>query len=287
MVVERGRVSARINHRRDTRWAFVAGPFKVRVTGTELAVDWDPDTQQFSVSVKSGSVVVSGPLLESGRTVRAGERCSVGVGSQRLEISRADAGAGLLDGSTPESTAVDVESLPVEQPEGGADADGVSVDPAVGASQQSLSWRKLEHEGRYREAFDAAKRQGFEAILVSGSASDLMSLSRAARFSGRDSLAKRCLLRVRKIAPGTGDAATAAFLLGRAAAPSSAANWFSTYLQEQPSGLLAREASGRLIESLHRAGRFAEARGAARRYLTSYPAGPHAAFARSVLGNGE
>ncbi|MGC4067479.1 MAG: hypothetical protein QM784_23090 [Polyangiaceae bacterium] len=74
-------------------------------------------------------------------------------------------------------------------------------------------------------------------------------------------------------------------MLGRQAAPVEAARWFSAYLAEQPQGNFAREASGRLVESLHRAGHFAEAQRAAKRYLAVYPTGPHASFAKSLLDN--
>jgi hypothetical protein len=54
-------------------------------------------------------------------------------------------------------------------------------------------------------------------------------------------------------------------------------------VREQPSGALAREASGRLLEACIAAGDGAGARDAATRYLARYPSGPHAALARRVL----
>jgi TolA-binding protein len=83
--------------------------------------------------------------------------------------------------------------------------------------------------------------------------------------------------------PGTADAAQAAFLLGRSAAPAVAARWFDEYLREAPGGPFAREAAGRLVESHSRAGNHAAARQAASVYLQRYPNGPHAAFARSII----
>jgi hypothetical protein len=72
-------------------------------------------------------------------------------------------------------------------------------------------------------------------------------------------------------------------LLGRASSGAEAAAWFETYLREEPQGLLAREASGRLIESYRGAGNLGAAHGAASRYLARYPDGPHAAIARQAL----
>jgi len=64
----------------------------------------------------------------------------------------------------------------------------------------------------------------------------------------------------------------------------SAARWFRTYLSERPSGRLNREAEGRLLESLAFMDRNT-AREAARVYLEHHPSGPHAAFARNLLGS--
>jgi outer membrane protein assembly factor BamD (BamD/ComL family) len=62
-----------------------------------------------------------------------------------------------------------------------------------------------------------------------------------------------------------------------------AARWFQSYLREEPSGGLAREAAGRLIEAQNAAGDMAAARESANAYLRKYPAGPHAGLARTVL----
>jgi len=112
-----------------------------------------------------------------------------------------------------------------------------------------------------------------------------MSLARAARFVGREDVSKGALLSCRRRFPGTRDAAMAAYLLGRNAAPTEAVKWFSTYLAEQPDGVWAREASGRLIEANRASGNARAAREAAKQYLDRYPAGPHAVFAKKVLEN--
>jgi outer membrane protein assembly factor BamD (BamD/ComL family) len=65
---------------------------------------------------------------------------------------------------------------------------------------------------------------------------------------------------------------------------SDAARWFAAYLAEAPAGSYARDAAGRLIEAHQRAGDAAAAAQAAERYLATYPKGPHADLARSILG---
>jgi outer membrane protein assembly factor BamD (BamD/ComL family) len=94
---------------------------------------------------------------------------------------------------------------------------------------------------------------------------------------------REALMACRARFAGTQQAAMSAFQLGRSASGAQAAQWFSTYLKEQPGGQLAREALGRLIEAHEAAGDHVSGRAAAERYLKSYPDGPHAALARQAL----
>jgi TolA-binding protein len=115
-----------------------------------------------------------------------------------------------------------------------------------------------------------------------------MGLADGARLSGKAEPARAALLELRKRFPSDPRAGAAAFLLGKISFDqthdyAAAARWFSSSLREQPSGSLAREASGRLIEALTRSGDSAGARRAAQDYLSRYPDGPHANLARSLL----
>jgi len=90
--------------------------------------------------------------------------------------------------------------------------------------------------------------------------------------------------------PKSRAASMAAYTLGASAfdqrqAFADAANWFETYLREQPRGALAREALGRLMEARERAGQIEAARSAAQRYLDAYPTGPHEQLARRLLAH--
>jgi hypothetical protein len=271
VVLEHGSVQATIVHRADTQWAFEAGPFIVRVTGTELSVTWDPATERFEVHVDSGSIIVSGPLLEQGREVRRGERCAVQVREARLRVDR-DPAPIAASASAESAPAYEVTELPLLEP---------SAEPP--AASLDSGWQDLARSGKHAEALAAAERLGLSSICGSGSAEDLMTLARVARHAHRGEVADRALRSCRERFAGSSQAATAAFLMGRSSGPAQAAGWFAIYLQEQPSGPLAREAAGRLVESYQRSGNVEAARAAARRYLAAYPAGPHAAFARSVL----
>jgi TolA-binding protein len=140
----------------------------------------------------------------------------------------------------------------------------------------------------YPEAFAAAEAEGFEAECQRARASELTLLGDAARHAGKRDKAVQAFLLLRRRFAGTSEAALAAFALGRLefdanGAYPRAAQWFRTYLAEQRGGALAREALGRLIESLHRAGDQTAARELSVTYLRDYPAGPHAELASRLV----
>jgi TolA-binding protein len=115
-----------------------------------------------------------------------------------------------------------------------------------------------------------------------------MLLGESARLSGMDDDALEAFSSLRSKYPGQPQASMAGFLLGRVAFDGRhnyvlAAQWFSKYLEESPGGPLSREAAGRLMEALAKSGDLAKARLAARDYLSRYPEGPLAAYARSLL----
>ena len=100
---------------------------------------------------------------------------------------------------------------------------------------------------------------------------------------------ERALLLIRRRFAGTSRAAVAAFSLGRLEFDkrhehAKAAQWFGTYLKEQPAGSLAREARGRLIEATLAAGDRSRARLLAAEYLELHPGGPHAELAQRLVG---
>jgi type IV secretory pathway VirB10-like protein len=153
--------------------------------------------------------------------------------------------------------------------------------PPEGAS----NWPTLLRRGRYEEALAAAEAEGI-ATLRQQSAGDLLALAEAARRAGRHNLARSLLLAIRERGGVERQAAT--FALGQQAFddvhdPLTATHWFGLVLQENPGGPLTREASGRLLESLERAGDHTGARAQAQRYLEAYPGGPHASMARGIL----
>jgi len=123
--------------------------------------------------------------------------------------------------------------------------------------------------------------------MTSASAEQLAILATAAKAENDHALVVKLCASIRLRFPGSISAAEAAFTLGsinvhRFKNYSAAASWFRAYLKEAPSGPLAREAAGRLVECLHLAGQRASACAAANFYLSAFPEGPHARYARRV-----
>jgi TolA-binding protein len=147
----------------------------------------------------------------------------------------------------------------------------------------------LSTAGHYKDALAAVEQQGFAASCESLGARDLLTLGSTARLAGSAARAREAYLAARRRFPNSVEAGISAFSLGRLASDaghaSDAIGWFKRYLAEQPSGPLAREAAGRLIELLRQTGDTVRAREAAQSYLKWYPTGPHAALARSVLAS--
>jgi hypothetical protein len=267
--LEEGSLSVAVVHRPLAHWHVTAGPFTVLVTGTKFDVRWNKAVSALAVDLHEGSVTVLGPSLgPAGRRVLPGESLRVSIDAER--------------GATSETGAHSADGAPaVGSRDEGAATGATTTGGAHGA------WRQLALGGRYADALAAAEAEGFEAVCRRASASDLLLLGDAARFAGSSKRALQAHELVRARAPGTHEAAMSAFTLGRIAydrrSYRDAARWFRSYLSEEPSGSVAREAAGRLLEAERAAGDEGAAREAASAYLAKYPAGPHAGLARTIL----
>lgn len=289
LALEAGELHAEVVHQASSAWRVEAGPFTVNVTGTVFDVNWEPSAQQLTVTVSRGSVSVRDSSTGSEQAVRAPQTLRTTASLHRFELSQTDApkppSPSVLGPQAPASAAA-------APPETANDAREASATPSAAASSKADSganeWRALARRGSLREAFASAEALGFSQTCASASPAELLLLGDGARLSGKPDRAVEALLALRQRFPNDPRRAAAAFALGKVAfdqrgAYEQAAAWFSTSLREQPGGPLAREAAGRLIEALRRADDSAGARRAAREYLDTYPEGPHADLARSVL----
>lgn len=288
LVVERGQVEADVVPRPGSSWQLLFGPYQVRVTGTRFSASWSPEHQQLDVDLQEGSLLVLGPALGGGQALTAGTVLQVSAIERQATIRSAD---------TPIAAPTEPSSAPSQQP--AADAGPLAPAPTGSIDDVSLPrpaprprWQALYHAGKYRQALSAAKGQGFESLCAEAGSAELMMLAETARYGGEPALAARAFTGLRKRHAGTNHAAVAAFHLGTIAfdlrgAYGEAAQWFGTYLAEQPGGALAQEAAGRLLEARQRAGDVAGARAAAEGYLKAYPDGPHAATARQLVAEAD
>lgn len=290
IVLESGASSIHVVPRESARWQVSAGPFLVQVVGTRFDLEWGADDDAFVLRLHEGKVNLSGCVFGKGRSVVAGETvrasCKTGqyeIATRKASTTEARASAG------PPGTASAAPKAGDRSPSESSASDKLAANEP--ASQRAPSWKQLAHAGKYKQALEAANASGFDEVLADASASDLALLGDAARYSGRPGQAIAAYEALRTRFPSTSRAATAAYSLARThfdqrGAYGEATRWFQQYLQEQPSGPLAREARGRLMESLARSGDGTGARRVAEAYLKRYPDGPHATVAKSLTEKG-
>jgi TolA-binding protein len=202
----------------------------------------------------------------------------------RIEVRRVEAPP--VD-DRPKASAADTgtPSEPTEKPAAATTTSAPKA--AVSNEPAGESWKALARAGNYEEALAAADREGFDGLVARLPAADLALLADAARLAGDAGRARNALLTLRRRFPGIDAAHLAAFRLGRLALAEQgygdAAGWFRAYLAEVPSGALADEATGRLIEAQERAGDRNGARATAEKYLERFPGGPYESLARGML----
>ncbi len=293
VVLEQGTARAHVEHRAATRWDIEAGPFNVRVVGTTFEVGWDPARDLFTVSLEQGQVAVQGCALPHERLVITGQTFQATCRNGRIASDSAPSEAVAVPPVVTTAGMAPSVTAPVQRPAAVSDrgslpaARQAALAPASATGEGGRSrWRSLLARGLKDDAVDAAEAEGLLAVCDGSDAAALMDLADAARFAGRTDAAGIVLRRLRERFPADERASVAAFHLGRMAfdraAYDEARGWFAAYLDEQPHGPLAREASGRVMEALERSGDHARARDAAKRYIEDFPNGPHAELARSI-----
>jgi hypothetical protein len=280
VVLEQGRARVHVQHRDHTRWLVDAGPFAVRVTGTEFLVAWAADAETLDVWMRSGRVEVTGPVL--------GDALSLSTG-QHLRARLHD-GTVQIDGA-PEPPEASQPTGTINPPPAPTDSTlvvpGVDLTGPTAPGLTGPTWSKLVSSGDFARVVREADAEGVGHALASRPLGDLRALGDAARYSGNVTLAKRAYSAVRMRFASSGDARTAAFLLGRIAeeqdhSNADAARWYDTYLAEAPGGAFAGDALGRKMVLVSKSQGRDAARPLATRYLQRFPGGPYAAAARDL-----
>jgi transmembrane sensor len=290
LAIETGHADVKVVPGRDGRWHLSLGPFGVDVTGTQFDINWNPEAEELSLAMREGKVMVSGCVLGDGRPLLAGEKLIASCRERRFEVQRARSLVENADSAADAPTQVGAVAARADAASGASSA---RVDAPRSAFVESTqagvdSWQALARAGKYKPALNAANAAGFDAELARSSAEDLSLLGDVARFGGSIDAATKAYQTLRRRFPHTPLAANAAFAIGRIdfdqrSAFAEAERWFANYLAEQPRGPLAREALGRRMEALDRAGNQEAARSVALSYQQSYPLGPHIYLADHLL----
>ncbi len=285
-MLESGAAALSVVPKPGAHWTVSVGPYTVEVKGTRFEIGWSPQEELLTLRLTEGKVAVSGCALGDARLLLAGETLSASCRDNDFRVTRTP----LPEASSSPSPLSPAAPQPQPPAPGEAALSGRATSSRQAAAP-AASWQALARAGKFREAFEVARQKGFEAELDRAGGQDLLLLGDAARLSGNAELALRAYQRARLRAPGTPQAANAAFAMGRVYfdqmdAFADAARWFATYSAEQRDGPLVREALGRQMEALSRAGDHAGAARAADQYLRQYPKGPHAPLARTLATEG-
>lgn len=271
VLLENGAVDVAITHPPGSQahWRFEAGPFRVLVTGTKFKMEFHSQDLSLKLATEEGQVLVSAPCLAVPKPVSAGERLDLSCLAKVAPV--------------PQLASLSTGPSPLRKDQTADSGRGV---PA----QNGGSWRELLGAGHLAAGLRAAERANFRQVCQVANPRELLALADAARLFGRAARAVTALRVLRLRFPGSTDASTAAFSLGRLAYErqhdfGEAVHWFATYLREQPSGPLMGDSVGRLMEARLRSGDEIGARKDAAQYLRRFPEGPYASEARGILSN--
>jgi ferric-dicitrate binding protein FerR (iron transport regulator) len=282
VALEHGTASFRITPNVARRWSVEAGPFLVSVRGTDFTVVWNPTSETFSVKLRRGRVVVSGPIVGDELVLQSGQELAVDLHRHETVISEghsereADAAAppavASVGAAPPPSSAV--VSPPLAQP------------PATASAAQPRRWRQAMASGQWDRILADVERDGVDASLRTLSSDELFALADAARYRRRPELARAALLAQRERFPTSPRALDAIFLLGRVeesrGLKTLAIERYDEYLARASAGTYAAEALGRKMILLKDVEGPANARHLADEYLARFPAGSYAEAARTL-----
>jgi TolA-binding protein len=284
-----GKAHVDVRHRSNARWLFEAGPFEVRVHGTSFSISWNAAAARFDLQMESGVVSVAGPISGGEIVLHAGQTLSVSLGNHEASAGAAAAPVGGDRVAPEEAAGAEVAAPAGSDPVGGPRPDAALVADRTGAGAPK-DWRAELAAGNASAVVADAERKGLARVLARADSEDIAALADAARYVGREDLARRALRTQRRRFPRSKRGAEAAFLLGRLEDESTggaarALAWYDHYLAEAPSGAYVSEALGRKVMVLERTGRHDKAVAMAADYLRRFPTGSYAHAAGVLVGS--
>jgi TolA-binding protein len=254
----------------------------VTVKGTVFTVSWDALNERFELRLRRGRVLVTGPVVNGGLELRAGQRLVVSLPRSESVIS--DEPPEAADGP-PEALAPG--SARAAAPPSGARQSSRRVAVVVPKATPGHRWAADLASGHWDRILAEVERDGVDATLENAPSEDLFALADAARYRRRPDLARSALLAQRERFPNSSRASDAIFLLGRveesrASGRAAAVKRYDEYLARAPSGTYAAEALGRKMILVKELNGPESARPIAEQYLQRFPGGSYAEAARTL-----
>jgi hypothetical protein len=266
-----GRLHVRVQHNEDTSYRFLAGPYEVRVVGTEFDLAWEPGGSGLSLAMSKGEVRLAEPGGKL-RTLRAGQTLQL---PSEVAAPRAEAARPVVE--------------PVVEPAPAALDPVAEATPAAPQREAAAvtSWDALVAKGQFADVVREAETLGVDSVTATRGASDLKALGQAARYVGKRALALRAFTALRERSRASDSARQAAFFLARLQEEqgnqAEALRWLNTYVSEAPRGVYAAEAYGRRLSLTERLQGRAASVALAREYLERFPEGAYAQSARGIV----
>jgi TolA-binding protein len=234
--------------------------------------------------------VVSGPVVNGGVPLRAGQRLVVNLPRAETVITadQGDEPVGAPDDAAPSAATPPARRAVAN----GAGAHAATKEaPAASSPAKGPSARRWAADlasGHWDRILADVERDGVNATLETATSEELFALADAARYRRRADLARAALLAHRRRFPHAARSLDALFLLGRAeelrehGSEAQAIAWYDEYLATAPTGAFAAEALGRKMILTNEMGGPAKARPIAREYLLRFPTGSYAGSARGL-----
>ncbi|MGH7436939.1 MAG: FecR domain-containing protein, partial [Polyangiaceae bacterium] len=217
LMLEGGAVHVRIQPRPRAAWAIDAGPYVVRVTGTEFDLSWKADEQTLDLALHRGSVTVEGPLADGSVHMVAGQhlRARAREGAVSVEaLGEAPGGpAASPSASAPPAENAMARDAPEHRSPGAGGEQATPSSSPRAAAPAGSGWSSRLAHGEFRAILDDAQRRGLDATLAEAPLADLAALADAARYSRRVDVAVPALSAERRRFAASAQAHDASFFL--------------------------------------------------------------------------